>query len=408
MSGERDHAALGASNAHRWMNCPGSVAAEAGVPRESSVYAEEGSAAHALAELCLDLQRDASNWLGEEVKGHIVTEEMAEAVQFYLDHVRAIAARCHEFGFERKFNLAPLHPPRPMFGTTDFYGFERAPAAYILHVADLKYGKGHAVSAVDNPQGRYYALGAWVDLATRNYAQAREVTDVEVRIIQPRILDADGQPTVSVERLPIGTLRLWARELLAAAARTTVEGAARIAGDHCRWCAVKGTCVAFRDRALAVAQTAFPMVEARTVTVPNPMEMTAEQLAAVLEHKDLLESFLAAAEASALARLEAGQPVPGWALKPKRATRKWVDDTRVVSWATEKGGPGLKKSELFEQELKSPAKLEKLVGKGRIPEDLIVAQSSGYTLCRDTNPRAVAPANAVDAFPVLPSPESLL
>jgi Protein of unknown function (DUF2800) len=36
------HAALGASTAHRWMSCAGSVRLSAGIEARSSTYAEEG------------------------------------------------------------------------------------------------------------------------------------------------------------------------------------------------------------------------------------------------------------------------------------------------------------------------------------------------------------------------------
>ncbi len=49
-----DHANLGASSAKRWMNCTASPALIATIPdilqSRSSIFAEEGSAAHALAE----------------------------------------------------------------------------------------------------------------------------------------------------------------------------------------------------------------------------------------------------------------------------------------------------------------------------------------------------------------------
>ena len=47
--GARPHAALGASTAHRWMSCPGSVRLAAGIDVPASTYAEEGAAAHMLA-----------------------------------------------------------------------------------------------------------------------------------------------------------------------------------------------------------------------------------------------------------------------------------------------------------------------------------------------------------------------
>lgn len=44
------HALLSASGAHRWLACPPSATLEAGLPKSSSSAAEQGTAAHALAE----------------------------------------------------------------------------------------------------------------------------------------------------------------------------------------------------------------------------------------------------------------------------------------------------------------------------------------------------------------------
>ena len=51
MSGS--HALLSASAAKRWLNCPPSVRLTESMPDTSSDYAEEGTVAHALAELKL-------------------------------------------------------------------------------------------------------------------------------------------------------------------------------------------------------------------------------------------------------------------------------------------------------------------------------------------------------------------
>ena len=49
-STERKHAVLSASSAHRWLACPPSAMLEKELPDETTVYAEEGSVAHEVAE----------------------------------------------------------------------------------------------------------------------------------------------------------------------------------------------------------------------------------------------------------------------------------------------------------------------------------------------------------------------
>ena len=44
-----DHAVLSPSKAPRWIPCPGSIVASQGVEDTGSIYADEGTAAHAVA-----------------------------------------------------------------------------------------------------------------------------------------------------------------------------------------------------------------------------------------------------------------------------------------------------------------------------------------------------------------------
>jgi len=384
-----EHAALGASNASRWMACPGSVALEDGLPETSTEFSREGTAAHALAKLGWDLARDPQEWLGEELEGVVVDHEMVEGVRFFLTYIQGLAQGAAEMVTERKFTLERLRPPRPMFGTTDFAAVHLE--AKRLEIADLKYGKGVKVSAVGNPQGRYYALGFWLDLFRRNRRIANSLREIRIHIIQPRILDEEGESSVSTETLTLQELKGWAQQLLEAARRTTMQNPGLAAGDHCRFCKAQAICPELRQRSLALAQLEFSDLEQRAAQPPLPEQMTPAQLAAVLEHKDLLLNWLKGCEAFALAEMERGRsPAPGWARAPKRATRKWRDEKTVVTTLGEQFGAD--EDDLYERTLKSPAQVEKLVGKGKLPEDLVVAESSGWNLVRDTDKRAVRPA----------------
>lgn len=80
MTEQPKHSRFGGSSASRWMACPGSVVLCDQMPKqETSVWAAEGTLAHALAEHCLtNGERTTEQFVG-------MTLETRNAVQVYLD-----------------------------------------------------------------------------------------------------------------------------------------------------------------------------------------------------------------------------------------------------------------------------------------------------------------------------------
>jgi hypothetical protein len=83
--------------------------------------------------------------------------------------------------------------------------------------------------------------------------------------------------------------------------------------------------------------------------------------------------------------LEADKPVPGWKLVNKRATRQWANEDQ----ATDVLAKVIPEAELFVTKLITPAVAEKVLKKlgTKLPDDLVVAVSSGSTLAREEDPR---------------------
>lgn len=386
-TGPGAHAKLGPSGARRWMACPGSVAAETGLPDEENIHSQEGTAAHALAEMAFQRNRPCEAWLGDTIEGVVVTHEMAEYTQVYVDALRDYAEGAEIVEIEGRLDLAPLRPPAPMHGTCDAWFYY--PNVKRLRVVDLKYGKGVVVEVEDNKQTRYYALMAWVKLAMTSKAKAAQLEEIEVVIVQPRAHHADGP--IRSEVISLKELKQFGKDLLAAAHKAMDPNAPRIPGDHCRWCKFKLACPEFRGKALAVAQVEFADVAEGETVPPDPMTLTPAQLGHILRSADTLEAWLKVVRQRAMGELLAGRAVPGFALKNKRAMRKWNDEKAVIAWARKLK---IKKDDLMEPgELKSPAVVEKMVKKlGEVlPEELVVRASSGVTMCLDTDPAALIP-----------------
>ena len=63
----KSHAKFSASGSAKWFLCAGSIEAERGLPNKSSIYADEGTAAHELGEICLTMGDRASEWVDKQL-----------------------------------------------------------------------------------------------------------------------------------------------------------------------------------------------------------------------------------------------------------------------------------------------------------------------------------------------------
>jgi hypothetical protein len=387
MSGEQNvpekiHSELGASVASRWMNCPGSIRLSREVPRGNggSVYAQEGTRAHAVAELCLSKNVEPDVYGGLEIEGGVVDDDMVEFVRIFVDHCRNLQHECSVTWVEKKFNLAALNPPGAMYGTADFVAYDKI--SKTLYVADLKYGAGVVVEVKGNKQLRYYALGAVIALGDEY-----PIENVVMTIVQPRVSHPDG--VVRSDTIPYAELIEFAAELMDAARETLKPDAKLSAGSHCRFCPASGVCPEQRSHALAVVQSEFEVVVDAEFVPPAPETIPPQQFSEMLGQLHVLDDWMKAMRATATAKLERGEDVPGFKLVAKRATRKWTDEDAVEQLLkAEKYEP----DEIYEpRDLKSVAQIEKLVGKKAFASSkmagAVAKVSSGYNLAPAHDPR---------------------
>ncbi len=395
----RRHAKLSPSAAPRWMACPGSVALCATVPRKTSSYADEGTAAHSLAELCLVGKQDAREylnwWAGQNQKrvsflvkdkpadltAYRVTDDMADAVQVYLDAVRDVGG---DIQTEVKVDLNRWVPE--LFGWCDAVVLRDD----TLHIFDYKHGAGVLVDPEENQQEMIYALGA-LDGIELSY-----IRTVRLVIVQPR------HRSGGVLDWSIGAedLRKWGHhQLVPAAAATKKEDAPLVPGDkQCRFCAAKAICPAILHKSLELAQVAFADVLSPTIDVslPNPTDMNPEQLSRVLDFSELLSSWVSAVAAHAEQLALRGTVFPGRKIVRKTTHRAWKDETETIRALTPLFGDNL-----FVRNLKSPAQVEKLV-KGKDAKSslapLWIQPEGDLTLVHESDRRAGVVQNILSAF----------
>lgn len=381
------HSKIGASSASRWMNCPGSVRLCENTVRRSSEYADEGTAAHALAEMCLkkafeinDDQirvEDAKSYIGQIVEGQPVTEDMAEAVNVYLNEVYSDYQPGDEQEFEVRFSLNELHTG--LFGTADRVRYR--PSTKTLRITDYKHGAGVPVEVDDNAQLLYYGLGGAFRMHNRG------ISKIEIQIIQPRCPHGDGPiRTVSYSAIEVMD---FAADLKEAAIRTEDPNAPLKAGKWCRWCAAAGFCPKLAKQAVETATKEFGV----------GIEYDAGELSEALAKVPMIKQWIKSIDEFAYSEAQAGRIPPGFKIVEKRGTRKFRDDQQAIVGLKQ---AGLTDEQIFEpKELKSVPGIEKIYGKKNMKEleELIVVESSGTVLAPLSDRRpAVSKATAAEEF----------
>lgn len=380
------HARLGASKAERWINCPGSIRLSEGLPNYSSEYAREGTAAHEVAEMCLKNGKDAIEFLGAEIKveGHLVevTEEMCEAVQVFVSHVRKVAGK-RQLMVEQKFDLSPLNPPDEMYGTSDAVVWDEK--TKILDVTDYKHGKGVAVDVIENEQLSIYGIGSVLKLG-------KKPKKIRLHVIQPRAHHPDGP--IRIVEYTYAQLVAFKKLLFAAAAETLKPDAKLQVGAWCRFCPAMPKCPAQHKHAIETAQEDFAVVKYEP-SLPSPEVLSDEQITLILERSGDVIAWLRSIEASIHQRLANGGEFEGFKLVDKRANRKWKDPDQASSELERHLG-----EKAYVRKPLSPAQAEKelkVVGK-TLNADLFVKESSGTNLVKASDPRPASTRAAADEF----------
>ena len=385
----RAHALLSASSAVRWINCPGSVKLSELFPESpGSVYTEEGTLAHAMAEeylktrlgrIPIKLRKDIKafyeghpelNGSYEEMEGYIIPY-----CEWVLEELTAMQTRLGsaELKLEERFSMEEWIPEG--FGTSDvvIYG------AGELHIIDLKYGKGVAVSAEDNPQLKLYALGTLnvVELIT-------DIDTVSMSIYQPRL------DNISTAKMKADELKAWGENVVKPAAKEALSDDARFhAGEaQCRWCPAKARC---KVRAVSYS---------RLDTLRRQALLSNKDIAKALKWADGLDSWLSDIKDLALKEALEGEGIPGYKVVEGRSNRKYtVDDQTIAKAATD---AGYDESLIWEKKLLTLSNMEKLVGKKQFPEifkGMWEKPEGKPTLVPESDTRpAIGPKTAEDDF----------
>ena len=341
------HAVLSASSASRWLTCTPSARLEQNYESKTSEYAAEGTLAHELGELRLNLNleeitvRKYSSEFKKIEANELFTKDMPDYVQMYVDTCMEKVSEAKakttdaQFRIEQRLDFSEWVPDG--FGTGDFLII----ADGTMEIVDLKYGKGVPVSAIGNKQMRLYALGA-----IAQFGFLYDIQQVKMTIVQPRL------DSISTDELQAEELLRWAEEFVRPRAELAFKGEGEFcAGDHCGFCKAKAVCKARADKNMELAKYEFK----------SPLTLDSAEIADILGKADELINWAKDVQAYALEQALKGEQYPGFKVVEGRSNRKWTDEEQIIKTLQEHEYSN--DVILKPQELLGISAMEKLVGK---------------------------------------------
>ena len=364
------HALLSASGSKRWLTCTPSARLEATLPepkRGNSAFdfSQEGTMAHTLGEIKLRYHYGQIGIEEYEREYEIIkntpyyNDDFEANVDNYVLYVRSQIGDGDTPLFEQRVDFSDWVPDG--FGTADVVILSK----HSVRVIDLKFGKGVPVYALDNPQLRLYALGAY----SKFKEDFPDLKEVSYTIHQPRL------DSISTDGTTVTKLLDWANTFVKSKAKKAWAGVGEfLPGDHCQFCRAKAQCRARSDFNNELAKLEFR---------PAPL-LDENEMRLVLSKAQDLRTWVNDVEEYALEKAVNDNVIPdGYKLSTSVTHRKISDHALAAVVLKEKG---MNEEVIWEpRKLKSIAALEKLGPKGQVTAwlgDLVLRPEGSPRLVR--------------------------
>jgi hypothetical protein len=415
---DRSHAQWSASSTERNWLCPGNIALALDVvtPPENKAAAW-GTACHEVSEAELN-GKPLDSGAKIETERHVfyVDQEMLDVSAVYTSYIRK---RIEEDGYalyavEQKFDLNSLGLGIDIGGTVDTMLYN--PTIEDLEIVDLKTGKGKLVEAKGNPQERLYAVGGLLQMDQ----DPTPVQTVTTTIVQPRCQHRDG--IIRSETIPLGALMDWLIDLdekartaatalklyeqardNSVAMDTWVDTYLNVGEIQCTFCPAAGACPALRRNAMAISGAWYD--DSGVHYKSNQFrENTVEAVEADLDMLETLEAWIRERRALAHEMAAQGHKFDHYELVEKIGNRKYTLEGAALVDAIRERMP-ITDQQLFDLKVKSPAGLERSVGKSTVAtflDDLIIRPVTGTDLIRSTQTSRTTVPSLVDRFFIEP------
>ena len=328
----------------------------------------------------------SAEWDSPEVEQ--VTDVYYETVVGVIEGLKKSGSEPLVF-IEAKLDYSHIAPSG--FGIGDVVIVGETPEGQgVVHVIDLKGGRGVFVEASHNPQLMLYALGA-----LKAYSFIWDIELIRMTIVQPRL---DNISTFECSR---SELEAWG-ESIKPIARLAYEGKGeQKTGDWCQFCRAKPTCQVCADEALALVKEEFADLDAPEPVFKQPATIPLSKLEEVLPTLNRVSAWIEAVfEYLSFEAIRHGVKVKGYKVVEGRSHRVFKNLDAVVKTAEENGY-----TDIYEKKLISLTGFEKLMGKKKFAELLgqfVVKPRGKLTFVPESDPReAVEGGAAAQDFEIL-------
>jgi len=292
----------------------------------SSSYALDGEEAHELLEYALTHQYTSAyeakimsgvNWTHR----HDDEDSRLESVQTTLDFVQELidAYKPHLTVYLETQFIFPTEDNDDAGGTSDVTIW--VPDLDMMIVADFKHGSGVVVSATENSQLMFYAVGSRQELRRQGMCNSGK-TIYRMIIMQPRGFHKDGamrEWTCNDNRLDqfVGEVNLAIR-------KTKEINPEIVPAGYCRFCPAVSACPeAEQHRMKSVLPTYNNMAELRKTGLPPVADLSVDRIAQILQMQGMVQEWFNAVEKQAIALARSGVAIPDHKLVYAQARSKW-------------------------------------------------------------------------------------
>lgn len=376
----------------RWGTCTASPSATAGMKSARTRDADEGVTAHELQAICLPINLDPTDMIGETIHvkdtgEQVITSEMTEfvsqSIRYMLDQIEPGWVQ----HVELKVSLDHVIPGQN--GYADFVAYD-GDKPYVIHMFDLKYGMGVKERAERNGEIMLHALGVLESLPK---GQQRTVEKFIIHIVQPRLGHFESWEISKKDLLQFAEeVKQKVVEANDPELRKFVPSV-----EGCRFCDMKKDCRKLKESIFAktvLGKNAFGGIDLK-----DQDQLSDSEKVELWDWVDFISAWCKNIKEQMHKDALGGHQFPGLKLiEGTEGKREWKDESKAEEYLI---GKGLEDFEMYNQTLITAPQAEKKLGKNGVGDEfkaLIKRDPATPKLVKESDPGKPLKQARIDEF----------